>query len=105
MNSENSNRRRIPVGIEHARNYFEMDVDLEAAMNASMSYSALVVKLASDSQSSFTLTPRNGSGLRGPSDDEIDAAVTSIRAHIGTDLRVRCDLPETDGVDHGGARY
>ncbi|WP_341975586.1 hypothetical protein LTA6_000209 [Microbacterium sp. LTA6] len=46
----------------------------------SMSYAMLTIALASGDEVSFTLTPRNGSGLRGPSDSEVDDAITSIRS-------------------------
>ncbi|GAA2937127.1 hypothetical protein GCM10010458_21460 [Microbacterium luteolum] len=51
----------------------------------SMSYAALVLSLTeSDEEISLTLVPRNGSGLRGPREDEIDAAIADIRAAIAT---------------------
>ncbi|WDM44810.1 hypothetical protein KV395_16845 [Microbacterium luteolum] len=50
-----------------------------------MSYAALVLSLTeSDEEISLTLVPRNGSGLRGPREDEIDAAIADIRAAIAT---------------------
>ena|GEM_PF-5791793 len=57
-------------------------VEVYRSEPTSMSYAALVVELASAEANLFTVTPASGSGLRGPTDDEVDAAVASIRSRM-----------------------
>ena len=42
------------------------------------SFARLVIGLNDGELLEFTLVPRNGSGLRGPTDDEIDSAIAAI---------------------------
>ncbi len=71
--------------VERRELLFAEIFDVHRGEATSMSYAALVLSLTeSDEEISLTLVPRNGSGLRGPREDEIDAAIADIRAAIAT---------------------
>lgn len=61
---------------------FDEISDIFAREATSMSYRKLAVLLASGEEILFTLAPRSGSGLRGPSDEETEGAVAELRVRL-----------------------
>lgn len=78
--------RRSTIGIGSARQRREIRFDAVKGVflhdTTSMSYGGVVVVLTSGEELFFMLAPRNGSGLRGPSDLEITTAVADLSSVI-----------------------
>lgn len=78
--------RRSTIGIGSARQRREIRLDAVKGVfphdTTSMSYGGVVIVMTSGEELFFMLAPRNGSGLRGPSDVEITTAVADLSSLI-----------------------
>lgn len=61
---------------------FDEISDIFAREATSMSYRKLAILLTSGEEILFTLAPRSGSGLRGPSDEETEGAIAELRGRL-----------------------
>jgi hypothetical protein len=78
--------RRSTIGVGVARQRREIRFDAVKGVfphdTTSMSYGGVVIVMTSGEELFFMLAPRNGSGLRGPSDLEIATAVADLSSVI-----------------------
>lgn len=80
--------RRESLGVGGPREQrsirFDEISDVFAREATSMSYRKLAILVTSGEEILFTLAPTNGSGLRGPTDDETERAIAELRARLAT---------------------
>ncbi|WP_341946503.1 hypothetical protein [Microbacterium sp. LWH11-1.2] len=77
-------RESLGAGAPRERRSIRFDEisDVFAREATSMSYRKLAILLISGEEILFTLAPRSGSGLRGPSDEETEGAIAELRTWL-----------------------